>query len=130
MNLRLFDAPRRRPVPERYRCDDGEERSIAPRTVFIFIKSHCDGCAAFHGGFQTPGWEAVVVATDADGMIREGREIAAIDSHMVVKVPFTRDGVRACRTLASEGIRVNVTLIFSTTQAWLAASSRSATRAL
>jgi transaldolase len=64
-----------------------------------------------------------VVATDADGMIREGREIAAIDSHMVVKVPFTRDGVRACRTLASEGIRVNVTLIFSTTQAWLAAKA-------
>mgnify|MGYP003336173621 FL=1 len=56
-------------------------------------------------------------------MVREGRDIAAIDPHMVVKVPFTRDGVRACRTLASEGIRVNVTLIFSTTQAWLAAKA-------
>src|SRR6478735_4872884 len=64
---------------------------------------------------------AEVVATDADGMIREGRELAAIDEHIVVKVPFTKDGVKACKTLASEGKRVNVTLIFSATQAWLAA---------
>ncbi|MDO8794693.1 MAG: fructose-6-phosphate aldolase [Vicinamibacterales bacterium] len=64
---------------------------------------------------------AEVVATDADGMIREGRELAGIDPHVVVKVPFTRAGVAACRTLASEGIRVNVTLIFSAPQAWLAA---------
>jgi transaldolase len=64
---------------------------------------------------------AEVVATDAAGMIREGRELAAIDEHIVVKVPFTKDGVKACKTLASEGKRVNVTLIFSTTQAWLAA---------
>ena len=62
-----------------------------------------------------------VVATDYAGMVREGREIAAIDEHMVVKVPFTKDGVRACRTLSSEGTRVNVTLIFSAPQAWLAA---------
>jgi transaldolase len=64
---------------------------------------------------------AEVVATDAAGMIREGRELAAIDEHIVVKVPFTKDGVKACKTLASEGKRVNVTLIFSATQAWLAA---------
>jgi transaldolase len=64
---------------------------------------------------------AEVVATDAAGMIREGRELAAIDPHIVVKVPFTKDGVKACKTLASEGTRVNVTLIFSATQAWLAA---------
>jgi transaldolase len=62
-----------------------------------------------------------VVATDYAGMVREGRDIAAIDEHMVVKVPLTRDGVKACRTLSSEGIRVNVTLIFSAPQAWLAA---------
>jgi transaldolase len=62
-----------------------------------------------------------VVATDYAGMVREGRELAAIDEHIVVKVPFTKDGVRACKTLASEGHRVNVTLIFSATQAWLAA---------
>jgi transaldolase len=62
-----------------------------------------------------------VVATDYAGMVREGRDIAAIDEHMIVKVPLTRDGVKACRTLSSEGIRVNVTLIFSAPQAWLAA---------
>jgi transaldolase len=64
---------------------------------------------------------AEVVATDAAGMIREGRELAAIDEHIVVKVPFTKEGVKACKTLASDGHRVNVTLIFSATQAWLAA---------
>lgn len=64
---------------------------------------------------------AEVVATDTAGMVREGRELAAIDEHIVIKVPFTKDGVKACKTLASEGKRVNVTLIFSPTQAWLAA---------
>ena len=64
---------------------------------------------------------AEVVATDAEGMLREGRDLASIDEHIVIKVPFTRDGVRACKTFASEGQRVNVTLIFSAAQAWLAA---------
>ena len=64
---------------------------------------------------------AEVVATDADGMIREGRDLASIDEHIVVKVPFTKEGVRACKVLSSEGKRVNVTLIFSPTQALLAA---------
>jgi transaldolase len=62
-----------------------------------------------------------VLSTNYDDMLREGRDIAKIDEHMVVKVPFTKAGVRACRTLSSEGIRVNVTLIFSATQALLAA---------
>ena len=69
---------------------------------------------------------AEVVATDTAGMVREGRDLAAIDEHVVVKVPFTKDGVKACRTLAGEGLRVNVTLIFSPTQAWLAAKSGAA----
>jgi transaldolase len=64
---------------------------------------------------------AEVVATDTDGMLRQGRELAAIDEYIVVKVPFTRDGVKACKTLASEGIRVNVTLCFSPSQALIAA---------
>ena len=64
---------------------------------------------------------AEVVATDTDGMVRQGRDLAAIDEHIVVKVPFTKDGVRACKILSSEGLRVNVTLIFSPTQAMLAA---------
>jgi transaldolase len=62
-----------------------------------------------------------VVATDAEGMIREGRDLSAIDEHVVVKVPFTREGVKACKALSSSGIAVNVTLIFSATQALLAA---------
>jgi len=64
---------------------------------------------------------AEVVATQWEAMVAEGRELAAIDDHVVVKVPFTRDGVRATKVLASEGKRVNVTLIFSATQALIAA---------
>jgi transaldolase len=66
---------------------------------------------------------AEVVATDVDGMIREGRQLATIDGHIVVKVPFGRAGVTACGTLSREGIRVNVTLIFSAAQALLAAKT-------
>jgi transaldolase len=62
-----------------------------------------------------------VVATDFAGMIREGHDIAKIDERMIVKVPLTRDGIRACKTLSGEGIRVNVTLVFSAAQALLAA---------
>lgn len=64
---------------------------------------------------------AEVVATDAAGMIREGRDLASIDRHIVIKVPFGREGLQACRTLTSEGHRVNVTLVFSPTQALMAA---------
>ena len=64
---------------------------------------------------------AEVVATDSEGMIREGRELARIDDHIVVKVPFGKAGVTACRAMTAEDIRVNVTLIFSPTQALLAA---------
>jgi transaldolase len=64
---------------------------------------------------------AEVVSTDAEAMIKEGRELAKIDPHIVVKVPFTRDGVKACKALSSEGIKVNVTLIFSPAQALIAA---------
>jgi len=69
---------------------------------------------------------AEVVATDTVGMLREGRDLAGIDEHIVVKVPFTKDGVRACKTLSGEGLRVNVTLVFSPTQAWLAAKAGAA----
>jgi transaldolase len=64
-----------------------------------------------------------VVSTDFAGMMREGHDIAGIDPHMVVKVPLTRDGIRACKTLSGEGIRVNVTLVFSAAQALLAAKA-------
>jgi transaldolase len=64
---------------------------------------------------------AEVLEVEASKMISEGRELAKIDDHIVVKVPFTREGVKATHQLASEGIRVNVTLIFSATQALFAA---------
>jgi len=64
---------------------------------------------------------AEVVATEAAGMIAEGHELAKIDDHIVVKVPFGREGMKALKALVGEGIRVNVTLIFSPTQALFAA---------
>jgi transaldolase len=64
---------------------------------------------------------AEVVSTSTADMIVEGRELATIDDHVVVKIPFTRDGVKAIKVLASDGIRVNTTLIFSATQALIAA---------
>src|ERR1700704_1994242 len=64
-----------------------------------------------------------VTATDFAGMIQQGHDIASIDPHMVVKVPLTRDGIRACKTLSTEGHRVNVTLVFSAAQALLAAKA-------
>ena len=67
-----------------------------------------------------------VVATDFAGMIREGHDIAKIDPHMIVKVPLTRDGIRACKALSGEAIRVNVTLVFSAAQALLAAKAGAA----
>jgi transaldolase len=64
-----------------------------------------------------------VTSTDFAGMIQQGHDIANIDPHMVVKVPLTRDGIRACKTLSTEGHRVNVTLVFSAAQALLAAKA-------
>lgn len=58
---------------------------------------------------------------DADGMIREGREIVGIHKNMVVKLPMTVEGLKATKVLSREGIKVNVTLIFTPTQALLAA---------
>ncbi len=66
---------------------------------------------------------AEVVALDADGMVDQGRRLARIHGNIVIKVPLTEDGLRACRTLRSEDIRVNVTLCFSPTQALLAAKA-------
>jgi transaldolase len=64
-----------------------------------------------------------VTATDFAGMLQQGHDIAKIDPHMVVKVPLTRDGIRACKALSGEGTRVNVTLCFSAAQALLAAKA-------
>lgn len=64
-----------------------------------------------------------VVATDSDAMVEEGRRLRRYGDNVVVKVPMTPDGLAACRRLSSEGIPVNVTLIFSTNQAILAAKA-------
>jgi transaldolase len=64
-----------------------------------------------------------VISEDAAGMIKEGREIAAIHKNMIVKIPMTAEGLKATKVLSSEGIKTNVTLIFSATQALLAANA-------
>ena len=66
---------------------------------------------------------AEVVATDAEGMIREGRHWASVHENIVVKCPCTVDGLKATKVLTADGHRVNMTLIFSPTQALLAAKS-------
>ena len=66
------------------------------------------------------------VSTDSEGMIQEARDFAQIHSNVVVKLPMTRDGLIATKQLATEGIRVNMTLIFSSTQALLAAKAGAA----
>lgn len=65
--------------------------------------------------------EVKATTTDAEGMIEEGRAIAAIHPNMVVKIPMTVEGLKACKALTAEGIKTNVTLIFSANQALLAA---------
>ncbi|PLR76818.1 fructose-6-phosphate aldolase [Bacillus sp. V3-13] len=64
---------------------------------------------------------AEVIALDAEGMIREGRELAAIAPNITVKVPMTPEGLKAVHALTQEGIKTNVTLIFNANQALLAA---------
>ncbi|MBK7977753.1 MAG: fructose-6-phosphate aldolase [Deltaproteobacteria bacterium] len=64
-----------------------------------------------------------VVSVEADGIVKEGRELAAIHKNVVVKVPLIPEGLKAVRRLSAEGIRTNVTLIFSPTQALLAAKA-------
>ena len=64
---------------------------------------------------------AEVAATDLDGMIREGEHLAKIADNVVIKIPLTPDGLKACRHFSSNGIKTNVTLCFSANQALLAA---------
>jgi len=64
-----------------------------------------------------------VVSTESSGMIEEGKRLREYGNNVVVKVPMTPDGLKACKSLSSEGIPVNVTLIFSANQALLAAKS-------
>lgn len=70
--------------------------------------------------------EVKATTTDAEGMIAEGREIAKIHKNMVVKIPMTAEGLKATKVLSAEGIKVNVTLIFTAAQALLAAKAGAA----
>ena len=65
--------------------------------------------------------EVKATTTDAEGMIKEGREIAAIHPNMVVKIPMTVEGLKAVKVLTAEGVKTNVTLVFTAAQALLAA---------
>lgn len=66
---------------------------------------------------------AEVIATDFDGMVKEGEELAALDEKIVVKIPMTKEGVKACKYFSNKGIKTNVTLVFSAGQALLAAKA-------
>ncbi|SCY75452.1 fructose-6-phosphate aldolase [Desulfoluna spongiiphila] len=66
---------------------------------------------------------AEVISLDVDGMVQEARSLAVIAENIVVKIPMTVDGLKAVRTLSAEGIRTNVTLVFSPLQALMAAKA-------
>jgi len=66
---------------------------------------------------------AEVVSLDYEGMVREARELAQISEYVVIKIPMTPDGIKAVKTLSAEGIKTNVTLVFSPAQAILAAQA-------
>jgi transaldolase len=66
---------------------------------------------------------AEVIATDFEGIVREGEELAAIDDHIVVKVPMIKDGIKAIKYFSDNNIRTNCTLVFSAGQALLAAKA-------
>jgi transaldolase len=66
---------------------------------------------------------AEVISTDYEGIVKEGRDLASIHKNIVVKIPLIKEGLKACKTLTGEGIKVNVTLCFSPNQAILAAKA-------
>lgn len=66
---------------------------------------------------------AEVISTDFEAMVKEGEALAALNPQIVVKIPMTKDGVKACKYFSTKGIRTNVTLVFSVGQALLAAKA-------
>lgn len=82
------------------------------------LKHYVEICKIVQGDVS-----AEVIATDYEGMINEAQELAALDPHIVVKVPITKDGLRAIKFLSEKGIRTNCTLVFSPGQAILAAKA-------
>ena len=92
--------------------------SLVARAGGDFVETVAEICRIVDGPVS-----AEVAATDYDGMLAEGRRLAAIADNVAVKVPLTLDGLKACRTLRAEGVLVNVTLCFSANQALLAAKA-------
>ena len=82
------------------------------------LKHYVDICNIVEGDVS-----AEVIATDYEGMIREGEELAELHEQIVVKIPMTKDGIKACKYFSDKGIRTNVTLVFSAGQALLAAKA-------
>ncbi|MES1158393.1 MAG: fructose-6-phosphate aldolase [Terricaulis silvestris] len=95
--------------------------SLVKKAGKPFKELIADICAAVPGDVS-----AEVTSMDAETMLAEGRLLAKIAKNVVVKLPLTFDGLKACRTLAKEGIRSNVTLCFSANQALLAAKAGAA----
>jgi transaldolase len=88
---------------------NGEER---------VLKHYVDICSIVDGDVS-----AEVISTDLDGMLSEGERLAALHPNITVKVPMTRDGVKAIKTFSARGIKTNCTLVFSAGQALLAAKA-------
>lgn len=82
------------------------------------LKHYVDICNIVEGDVS-----AEVIATDYEGMIKEGEELAELHEQIVVKIPMTKDGIRACKYFSDNGIKTNVTLVFSAGQALLAAKA-------
>ena len=82
------------------------------------LKHYVDICSIVEGDVS-----AEVIATDYEGMIKEGEELAELHEQIVVKLPMTKDGVKACKYFSDKGIKTNVTLVFSAGQAILAAKA-------
>lgn len=82
------------------------------------LKHYVDICNIVEGDVS-----AEVIATDLAGMIKEGEELAELHEQIVVKIPMTKDGIKACKYFSDKGIKTNVTLVFSTGQALLAAKA-------
>ena len=92
--------------------------SLIAREKKPFVEIIKDICKVVDGPIS-----AEVIALDAEGMVREGRELAAIHANIVIKIPMTTEGLKAVKQLADEKIRTNVTLIFSASQALMAAKA-------
>ena len=97
--------------------------SLVAKEKKPFREHVLDICRIFDEHKIPAAISAEVVSTDTEGMLREGRELATWHKSIVVKCPTTPDGVRACSVLSREGIRVNMTLVFSPTQALLVAKA-------